>query len=231
MRVESLNVSYGQVEAVRGLSFEIERGQVVALIGANGAGKTSTLNAITGLVPSRGSIVLDGQSFSGRNTDEIVRRGVSQVPQGRQLFHEMSVGENLEMGAFLRTTAQARKRLEELCERFPLLRERRTQRAGTLSGGEQQMVAIARALMSEPTVLLLDEPCLGLSPIMVKRIASIIRDLNASGITILLAEQNASFACALAHKVIVIENGRLALEGTPDMLRNDDRMRRAYLGL
>lgn len=231
LTIKSLCVQYGGVQAVQGLTMHVEAGKIVSLVGANGAGKTSTLNAITGLVPSTGTIQMENDNLRRLDTDAIVRRGVSQVPQGRQLFPDMSVMENLEMGAFLRTSSEMAETLQSLQERFPILTQRRDQPAGTLSGGEQQMVAIARALMSAPKLLLLDEPCLGLAPLMVREIGAIIRELNAQGITILLAEQNASFASSIAHELVVVENGKVTLQGSPDELRKDDRMRKAYLGL
>ncbi len=217
--------------AVRDVSFEVPDGEIVALVGANGAGKTSTLNALMGLVTRRGRIEMGGRDLHALPTDEIVRLGIVQVPQGRQLFPEMSVLENLEMGAFLHPSPVKRRGLEELMERFPLLRERAFQRAGTLSGGEQQIVAIGRALMAQPRLLLLDEPCLGLSPIMVRRVAEIIRRLNGQGLSILLVEQNAAVAFGLATHVLVMENGRITLSGSPAALRESDQVRRSYLGV
>jgi branched-chain amino acid transport system ATP-binding protein len=231
LRVEDLAVSYGNVAAVRGLSFTVEPGEVVALVGANGAGKTSTLNALTGIVRRSGRITFAGEEIGSLATDDIVRRGIVQVPQGRQLFPEMSVRDNVELGAFLRPAAAKRAGIEAMMRRFPLLKERAQQAAGTLSGGEQQVVAIARALMAAPRLLLLDEPCLGLSPIMVERMQEIIRALNEEGLSILLVEQNAAFAFGLAMRILVIENGRLALSGTPAELSRSDEVRRSYLGI
>ncbi|GGC47842.1 ABC transporter ATP-binding protein [Chelatococcus reniformis] len=231
LTVENLKVAYGRVEAVRGVSFAVPAGQIAALIGANGAGKSSTLNALTGLVRCRGKIAEGDIRFDGLATDAIVRHGVVQVAQGRQLFPLMSVRENLELGAFLRSAADKRRRLDELMARFPLLAERAEQAAGTLSGGEQQLVAIARALMAEPRILLIDEPCLGLAPIMIRRVAAVLRDLHAAGLTILIAEQNASFATAIAEHLLVMENGRITQAGPPAAVMAHADVRRAYLGI
>ena len=231
LTVENLCVSYGQVKAVRGVSFTAPSGAIVALIGANGAGKTSTLNALTGLTPSRGAIMRNGVSLAGLATDQIVRQGIVQVAQGRQLFPLMSVRENLELGAFLRPAAEKRRQIETLMDRFALLRERSGQSAGTLSGGEQQIVAICRALMSSPELLLIDEPCLGLAPIMIRKVGSILRDLHASGLSIVIAEQNASFATSLAERLMVMENGRIVAEGPAQDIMARQDVRRAYLGL
>ncbi len=201
------------------------------MIGANGAGKTSTLNALTGLIPRSGRVEMDGIDLGRMATDEIVRLGVVQVPQGRQLFPDMSVRENLEMGGYLQPAARKQRMAKTLMERFPLLRDRAAQKAGTLSGGEQQLLAIARALMAAPSVLFLDEPCLGLAPIMVKRVAGVIRELNRQAISILLVEQNAAFALALAHSVIVLQNGQIIMTGTAQELRGSSEMRRSYLGI
>ena len=231
LQVESFNVRYGSVIAATGIAFEVERGSIVSLIGANGAGKTSILSGISGLVASSGSVKLDGEQVSGKPTEYLVRKGLVQVPQGRQLFPQMSVRENLEIGAYLLPAEQRRERYENLLQRFPLLRERTDQFAGTLSGGEQQIVAIARGLMAGPRILLLDEPCLGLSPIMVKRIGALVRELRADGLTILLAEQNAAFAFGLADRIIGIENGRIALSGSAEEVRQNPSVRQSYLGI
>ena len=231
LRVEDLHVSYQSVAAVRGLSLEVPERRIVGLVGANGAGKTSTLNAITGLVPRRGRVTIDGHDIGALDTADIVRRGVVQVAQGRQLFPDMTVRENLEMGAFLQPAAGLAGQLESVFAQFPVLKERALQRAGTLSGGEQQMLAIARALMAVPKVLLIDEPCLGLAPKMVGRLTEIIGGLHASGIAILLVEQNTSFVFGLAAYAYVIENGTVVLAGTPDELRSNDKVRSAYLGI
>jgi branched-chain amino acid transport system ATP-binding protein len=231
LRVEDLHVSYQSGAAVRGVSFEVPDGAIVGLVGANGAGKTSTLNAISGLVTRRGRTFFNGHDISQLSTAEIVRRGVVQVAQGRQLFPDMSVLENLEMGGFLQSPAKVHGQLEKVFAQFAVLKERAAQRAGTLSGGEQQMLAVGRALMADPKILLIDEPCLGLSPKMVGRLGEIVRGVNANGIAVLLVEQNTAFVFGLAGFAYVIENGRVVLSGTPDQLRSDDRVRSAYLGI
>jgi branched-chain amino acid transport system ATP-binding protein len=230
LHVEDLCVAYHRVPAVRGVSLRVTAGSIAGLVGANGAGKTSTLNAITGLVPHTGKVSFDGSELRGTTAD-VVKRGVVQVAQGRQLFPDMTVSENLELGGFVCPMAQMRDRMERLLDQFPVLRERARQRAGTLSGGEQQMLAIARALMSSPRLLLIDEPCLGLSPKMVLRLGELIQRLNQDGLTILLVEQNTAFVFGLASQAFVIENGRVVLGGSPDELRQDDKVRSAYLGI
>ena len=231
LSVEDLRVAYGGVQAVRGLSLGVQAGQVVGLVGANGAGKTSTLNAITGLVRYSGRVSLDGHDLAGANTADIVRRGVVQVAQGRQLFPQMTVLENLEMGGFLQEPDAVREGIERMFTRFPVLKERAAQDAGTLSGGEQQMLAMARGLMGRPRVLLVDEPCLGLSPKMVARLGEIIQEIHREGIAVLVVEQNTAFVFGLAQHVYVVENGAVVLEGDPQTLRHDDRVRSAYLGI
>jgi branched-chain amino acid transport system ATP-binding protein len=231
LRVENLQVSYQSLAAVRGVSFDVPDGAIVGLVGANGAGKTSTLNAISGLVARRGKTSFNGHDISQLSTAEIVRRGVVQVAQGRQLFPDMTVLENLEMGGFLQPPSRLQEQLDKVFAQFAVLKERAPQRAGTLSGGEQQMLAVGRALMSDPKILLIDEPCLGLSPKMVGRLAEIVREVNARGIAVLLVEQNTAFVFGLAGFAYVIENGRVALSGTPEQLRSDDRVRSAYLGI
>jgi len=231
LSVEDVRVSYGGVQAVRGVSLSVRDRQVVGLVGANGAGKTSLLNAITGLVPHRGRISFDGVAFSGFKTADIVRCGVIQVAQGRQLFPDMTVLENLELGAFLQSPRDTEEMLATMFGRFPVLKGRAGQLAGTLSGGEQQMLAMARALMGRPKVLLVDEPCLGLSPKMVGVVGELIRQINAEGISVLVVEQNTAFVFGLAHHAYVIENGEVVLEGEPAKLQRDDRVRSAYLGI
>lgn len=231
LRIEDLRVSYHGLAAVRGISLEVPDGAIVGLVGPNGAGKTSTLNAITGLVARSGRSHVAGVDISGLGTADIVRHGVVQVAQGRQLFPDMTVRENLEMGGFLQPTGGMRQQLEKVLTQFPVLKSRAAQRAATLSGGEQQMLAVARALMSLPKVLLIDEPCLGLSPKMVGHLGEVIREVNAQGITILLVEQNTSFAFGLCRYAHVIESGQVALSGTPDELRSNARVRSAYLGI
>jgi branched-chain amino acid transport system ATP-binding protein len=216
---------------VRGVSLGVPAGQVVGLVGANGAGKTSILNAVTGLVPRTGHVSFDGKNFEHLSTAEIVRSGVIQIAQGRQLFPDMTVLENLELGAFLQPPAKMRNGLEKMFLRFPVLKDRAAQRAGTLSGGEQQMLAMARALMGRPRVLLIDEPCLGLSPKMVGVLGDIIKQVNAEGISVMVVEQNTAFVFGLAHYAYVIENGEVVLQGEPDELAHNDRVRSAYLGI
>lgn len=229
--LEDVRVSYGGVQAVRGVSLKVRIGQVVGLVGANGAGKTSVLNAITGLVPRTGHVSFEGKDFARFKTADIVRNGVIQVAQGRQLFPDMTVMENLELGAFLQSPSDMQDMLGKMFVRFPVLKARAAQSAGTLSGGEQQMLAMARALMGRPKVLLVDEPCLGLSPKMVGVLGDIIRQINAEGISVLVVEQNTAFVFGLAHHAYVIENGQVVLEGDPDKLQRDDRVRSAYLGI
>jgi branched-chain amino acid transport system ATP-binding protein len=231
LRVEGLRVSYHGIAAVRGVSLTVPSGAIIGLVGANGAGKTSTLNAITGLVARSGKSSIDGNDISSLGTADIVRRGVVQVAQGRQLFPDMTVLENLEMGGFLQPSSRMLQQLDKVLQQFPVLRSRAFQRAGTLSGGEQQMLAVARALMSMPRILLIDEPCLGLSPKMVGHLGEVIRDVNTQGISILLVEQNTPFVFGLSQYAYVIENGEVALSGTPDELRSNDRVRSAYLGI
>jgi len=231
LSVEDVRVSYGGVQAVRGVSLKVRIGQVVGLVGANGAGKTSLLNAITGLVPHTGRVSYEGAAFAGLKTADIVRHGVIQVAQGRQLFPDMTVLENLELGAFLQSPHDTHAMLEQMFVRFPVLKSRAGQRAGTLSGGEQQMLAMARALMGRPKVLLVDEPCLGLSPKMVGVIGEVIRQINGEGISVMVVEQNTAFVFGLAHHAYVIENGAVVLEGEPGELQRDDRVRSAYLGI
>lgn len=231
LQVDGLHVAYQSVTAVHDLSLRVEKGQIIGLVGANGAGKTSTLNAITRLIPYRGRVALDGQELGGLKTADIVRRGLVQVAQGRQLFPDMSVLENLELGGFLQSADSTRAMAEKMFNQFPVLKERATQPAGTLSGGEQQMLAVARALMSKPNVLLVDEPCLGLSPKMVARLAEVIAQVRDGGISVLLVEQNTAFVFGLAQHIYVIENGRVVLAGSPGELRQNDKVRSAYLGI
>jgi branched-chain amino acid transport system ATP-binding protein len=230
LRLDSVEAGYRDLVAVREVSLEVRAGEVVALIGANGAGKTTTLRAITGLLPvRRGSIEFQGERIDGRASWQVVARGIAHVPEGRQLFPTMTVRENLEAGARDRR-ARARA-LEEVWALFPRLRERERQLAGTLSGGEQQMCAIGRGLMAQPTLLLLDEPSLGLAPVMVKLIFENLRAINARGTTILLVEQNVPRALALCHRGYVIENGRIVLDGARAALQQSPHIKQAYLGL
>jgi branched-chain amino acid transport system ATP-binding protein len=230
LRLHSVEAGYGDLVAVREASLEVRAGEVVALIGSNGAGKTTTLRAITGLLPARrGRIEFEGERIDGRPSAQIVARGIAHVPEGRQLFPTMTVRENLELGARDRR-ARART-LDEVFALFPRLREREGQLAGTLSGGEQQMCAIGRGLMARPRLLLLDEPSLGLAPVMVRSIFDNLRQINGSGTTILLVEQNVPRALALCHRGYVIENGRIVLDGSRDHLQQSPHIKQAYLGL
>ncbi len=230
LEIENLSVNYGAIQAVRGLSLTVQEGEVVTLIGANGAGKTTTLRAVSRLLrPVAGSIRFAGRDITRVPADEAVRLGIAQSPEGRQVLARQSVQDNLELGAYTRK-GSVRADLYEMYERFPRLGERRDQLAGTLSGGEQQMLAIARALMSRPKLLLLDEPSLGLAPIIVREIFNIIRDLNAQGVTILLVEQNARLAMNASHRTYVLEAGQLTFSGNSAELVNDERVLHAYLG-
>ena len=233
LRVEDLRVSYGQVVALWSVSFDVEAGEIVALVGGNGAGKTTTLKTVSGLLrPGAGRVLLDGDELQQRSTMEIVDRGVVQVPEGRKLFPDMTVRDNLLLGAF-RPSSRPRQeeRLEQVFEVFPRLRERARQVAGTLSGGEQQMVAIGRGLMAGPRILMLDEPSLGLAPIMVEEMFRVIVEINRAGVTVLLVEQNTEHALAIAHRGFVLESGRVVLSGTGAELLANERVREAYLGL
>ncbi len=231
--VEDLRVRYGTVEAVKGISFRVSAGAIVSLIGANGAGKTTSLRALTGLVrPSGGNLRFEDRSLTGLLPHDIVKLGIAHVPEGRRLFPKMTVLENLRMGAYLRARqADVPATLEMIYEHFPILRQRGRQFAGSLSGGEQQMLAIARALMTRPKLLLLDEPSMGLSPIMTAEIGKIIRQISARGVSIILVEQNAMLALTLAGYGYVLETGRLVLEGPADALLRDEAVRKAYLGI
>ena len=233
LEVEDLRVRYGTVEAVKGISFHVPAGAIVSLIGANGAGKTTSLRALTGLVrSSHGDVRFENRSLVGLAPHDIVRLGIAHVPEGRRLFPKMTVLENLKMGAYLRTRkADASSTLGMIYEHFPILRQRGRQLAGSLSGGEQQMLAIARALMSRPKLLLLDEPSMGLSPIMTAEIGKVIRQINASDVSIILVEQNAMLALTLARYGYVLETGRLVLHGQAEDLLRDEGVRKAYLGI
>ena len=231
LSVENLNVYYGAIHAIKGVSFDVNEGEVVTLIGANGAGKSTTLQTVSGLLRSRtGSIKFCGEEISRLPSYKIVERGLAQVPEGRRIFLQMSVQENLEMGAYTKNQSGVAADLEDVYNRFPRLRERRRQIAGTLSGGEQQMLAIGRALMSHPKLLMLDEPSMGLAPILVEQIFDIIRELHRSGTTILLVEQNAQMALSVADRAYVLETGRISLSGTGAELAASDSVRKAYLG-
>ena len=231
LSVRDLHVSYGAIKAVRGISFDIKQGEIVTLIGANGAGKSTTLNTVAGLIrPDSGSIEFKGQSVVGVKSHKIVEHGMALCPEGRRVFSQMSVSENLDMGGYTRSEAENRETLQRVYERFPRLKERVGQMAGTLSGGEQQMLAMGRALMSKPDLLMLDEPSMGLAPILVQEIFDIIKELNAAGTTILLVEQNANMALSIADRAYVLEIGTIKKTGTGADLLQDDDVRKAYLG-
>lgn len=232
LEVKNLSVSYGAIEAVKDISFTVNDGEIVSLIGANGAGKTTTLHTITGLVPAKsGSVMYNGVDLLKTHNNKIVTLGMAHIPEGRHVFTRMSVEENLEMGAFsLKDQSDLKKDLDMVYGLFPRLKERRDQKAGTLSGGEQQMLAMGRALMSHPKTILMDEPSMGLSPKLVKEIFSIIRKLHEQGITILLVEQNAKMALSIADRAYVLETGRITMEGDAKELLNNEQVRKAYLG-
>ena len=231
LEVRDLHVSYGQIKAVKGISFSVEQGEVVTLIGTNGAGKTTTLRTLSGLIaPAHGSVSFEGKSLAGVAAHKIVAMGLAHSPEGRHIFPRFTIEENLRLGAFLRKDSEIQADLEKACDLFPVLGERLQQKAGTLSGGEQQMLAMGRALMSRPKLLMLDEPSMGLSPIMMQKIMSTIRELKAQGTTILLVEQNAQAALKLADRGYVLEVGRIVLQGTGADLLEDESVRKAYLG-
>ncbi len=232
LEIKDLWVHYGNAEAVRGISMEVEEGSIVTLIGANGAGKTTTLRTISGLKrPTSGEIWYEGKRIDRLQPHEVVKRGITHVPEGRQLFYSLSVMQNLEMGGFLlKGRADFKKNLESMMEHFPNLKPRIKNQATDLSGGEQQMVAVARALMSNPKVVLMDEPSLGLSPLMVSEVAKIITQINSAGVTIVLVEQNARMALKLAHAAYVLEVGRIALKGDAAVIAKDEYVTKAYLG-
>jgi len=232
LKIDDINVYYGAIHAIKGISLEVNQGEIVTLIGANGAGKSTTLRTISGLLkPKTGSITFQGQDIAGTPAHKIVGLGISQVPEGRRIFTEMTVMENLDLGAFIRKDkdgiAADKKHVFEL---FPRLEERQDQVAGTLSGGEQQMLAMGRALMSRPKLLLLDEPSMGLAPLLIKEIFSIIEDINKSGTTVLLVEQNANMALSIANRAYVLETGRITLSGDAKKLAASEDVRKAYLG-
>ena len=232
LSVTDLHVYYGAIHALKGVSLEVHKGEIVTLIGANGAGKSTTLRTVSGLLaPKSGGISFLGENIAGMPAHEIVKHGISQVPEGRRIFAVMSVQEYLEMGAFTRKDkAGVEKDSELVYNRFPRLKERRKQQAGTLSGGEQQMLAMGRALMSRPKLLLLDEPSMGLAPLLIKEIFSIIEDINREGTTVLLVEQNANMALSIAHRAYVMETGRITLQGAAKELAASEDVRKAYLG-
>jgi len=231
LAVEELWAGYGPVQVLHGVTFEVRTGEVVVILGANGAGKTTTLRALCQMISTKGKIEFDGTGLIGRSTTDVVRRGIAHVPQGRGTFPDLSVRDNLEVGAFTRRDNEINADIDRWFDAFPRLADRRTQQAGSLSGGEQQMLAIARALMGRPRLLLLDEPSLGLAPLIVQDLFRRLGVLNAEqGITMLVVEQNANLAFDIAHRAYVLEAGRMALSGTSDELRNDEAVRRAYLG-
>lgn len=232
LHIENLQVYYGAINAIKGISFEVEQGEIIALIGANGAGKTTILHTISGLVPAKsGSITFNGTELTKTPAHKIVSMGMAHVPEGRRIFQELTVYENLMLGAFTRKDkAEIENTLEEVFKRFPRLEERRTQIAGTLSGGEQQMLAMGRALMSHPRIILMDEPSMGLSPILVNEIFDIIQSVSASGTTVLLVEQNAKKALSIADRAYVLETGNIVMSGDAKELMNDDSIKKAYLG-
>ena len=231
LKVNDLHVYYGAIHAVKGISLEVREGEIVTLIGANGAGKSTTLNTIAGLLkPRQGSIVLAGIPVDGTSASKMVFKGLSLCPEGRRIFQQMTVRENLEMGAYSRPAEEIESSLEDVFSRFPRLKEREKQIGGTLSGGEQQMLAMARALMSKPKLMMLDEPSMGLAPILVDQIFDIIKELHASGVTILLVEQNAQMALSVADRAYVLETGRIAMSGNAADLLQNDAVQKAYLG-
>ncbi|RGW14316.1 ABC transporter ATP-binding protein [Enterococcus asini] len=231
LKVNNLAVSYGMIQAVHGVSFDVKPGEIVTLIGANGAGKTTILRTISGLIrPKSGQILFEDQDVTKTPPQKIVAAGLSQVPEGRHVFSGLSVMENLEMGAYLRKDEELKADYEQVFEKFPVLKERRNQDAATLSGGEQQMLAMGRALMSKPKLLLLDEPSMGLAPIFIKEIFSIIQEINAQGTTVLLIEQNAKMALSVAHRGYVLETGKIVLSGTGSELLDSEEVKKAYLG-
>ncbi len=232
LKVENLSVRYGMIEAIRNISFEVNDGEIVTLIGANGAGKTTTLQTISGLLkPASGAVYLDGQDITKIPPHKIVTMGLAQVPEGRRVFAQMSVIENLELGAYYRKDRNGIEAdMKNVFELFPRLEERKNQLAGTLSGGEQQMLAMGRALMAKPKIMLMDEPSMGLSPLLVREIFRIIEDINQQGTTVLLVEQNAKMALGIADRAYVLETGKITLEGTGAELAASEQVRKAYLG-
>ena len=231
LQVDNLNVYYGSIHAIKGVSFQVNEGEIVTLIGANGAGKSTTLNTIAGLLkPKTGTVTFEGKVISGMTANRIVPLGMALCPEGRRIFQHMTVRENLEMGAYSRPKSEIEDSIAQVFERFPRLKERRRQIAGTLSGGEQQMLAMSRALMSKPKLMMLDEPSMGLAPILVDQIFDIIKELHASGTTILLVEQNARKALQIADRAYVLETGNITLSGTGAALASSEDVKKAYLG-
>jgi branched-chain amino acid transport system ATP-binding protein len=231
LEVRDLHVYYGEIHALKGVSFRVGQGEIVTLLGNNGAGKTTTLKTLSGLLsPRRGDVLLDGASLRGTPAHRIVEQGITHVPEGRRVFNRLTVVENLEMGAYTRSGRAIVQDMEHVFAMFPRLRERRTQTAGTLSGGEQQMLAIGRALMAKPRLLLLDEPSMGLAPVLVEQIFETVQTINREGMTVLLVEQNAAMALSIAGRGYVLETGRIATEGAATDLAENPEVRRAYLG-
>ena len=232
LEIKDIHVYYGAIHAIKGVSLTVRQGEIVTLIGSNGAGKSTTLRTVSGLLkPKEGDILFEGESIAGRPAQSIVKAGISQVPEGRRIFANMTVQENLELGAYSRDDADGIEAdMKMVFERFPRLLERKEQAAGTLSGGEQQMLAMGRALMSRPRLLLLDEPSMGLAPLLIREIFSIIVDINKTGTTVLLVEQNANMALSIAHRAYVLETGRIALSGDAKELAASEEVRKAYLG-
>lgn len=231
LKVNDINVFYGSIHAIKGISFEVNEGEIVTLIGANGAGKSTTLNTVSGLLKSTtGDVEFLGKNLKGTAPHKIVELGLAQVPEGRRIFQNMTVQENLEMGAYTRKPSEIKDSIEDVFQRFPRLYERRKQIGGTLSGGEQQMLAMGRALMSKPKLLMLDEPSMGLAPILVEQIFDIVKELNNAGTTILLVEQNAQMALSIADRGYVLETGKIVLSASASDLLHNDAVKKAYLG-
>ena len=231
LKVDDINVYYGAIHAIKGISFEVYPDEIVTLIGANGAGKSTTLNTIAGLLrPRTGSVTFDGVNLASIPSSKVVSHGMALCPEGRRIFQQMTVRENLEMGGYTRPASEIPGSMEEMFTRFPRLKEREKQVAGTLSGGEQQMLAMARALMSKPKLLMLDEPSMGLAPILVEQIFDIVKELHRAGVTVLLVEQNAQMALSIADRAYVLETGRISMEGPAQELLTNDDVRKAYLG-
>lgn len=232
LEVKDLEVYYGVIQALKGISFEVNEGEIVTLIGANGAGKTTTMQSVIGLIPSKaGTVSYEGKNITHVPCHKLVKLGMAQVPEGRRIFQELTVYDNLLMGAYTQTDKKLIKEtIEKIYERFPRLKERKNQIAGTLSGGEQQMLAMGRALMCRPKLIMLDEPSMGLSPLLVDEVFTIIKDLNAEGTTVLLVEQNAGKSLAISDRAYVLENGKIVLSGTGEELLQSDKVKKAYLG-
>ncbi|MBQ3168939.1 MAG: ABC transporter ATP-binding protein [Clostridia bacterium] len=231
LKIDNIHVYYGAIHAIKGVSFEVNEGEIVTLIGANGAGKSTTLNTVAGLIkPRSGNVLFEDKSLLKVHTSKVVSHGMALCPEGRRIFQQMTVRENLEMGGYTRPDKEIPDSIEEMFTRFPRLKEREKQIAGTLSGGEQQMLAMARALMSKPKLLMLDEPSMGLAPILVEQIFEIIKELHEAGVTILLVEQNAQMALSIADRAYVLETGKISMSGNADELLHNDAVQKAYLG-